>query len=1321
MDNIKLPEESESQELGHYAVLTFHSCQPTSWRTTPTDGDADAGLDMQVQIVDQGHYTNAFNAQIKGSAQEENDRPKHLNSAGTYFSHSLKITTLNYYIRIENPVMLVFADLTQNPNPRKCPAYYLWIDEELDKLRNGKTNLDHLNKDSHTFHIPLENKLVPELDVLPYLNNRLKKKRALEGIYSSIEKKYQDPIDKINQINNIFEKNKIALDTVLNETDSPWLNAPKDSFAHQLKLISEALTLNNAKLAKELIDKIDVHLKDATDHEKSEYYYLKGFSLELIGKREDAVDFHKKAHLTTKEIKKYHIAYLEARFPYEREDKNEINLILDEILQIDDPAYNLLKSKCLAFIGRHEEALKILSTQDEKNVIVSKAVILLLQGSYQECINYIDKSFSEQKITQRQKLSLKSLKARSYFYLGFEKIPINTVIPFAGTQEMKPEILKNAWIELIEAWELAKTLGYPPDVESMMDMFSILGMYFSEGEIVKRHLVELADIRPANSYIQESLLKVAMHLDDLLIAEKQLSKLPKTISTDIDRIIVASRRKNKLEVVKLTNDVFEELKKEKSQYGTILAIAAECANDSFDYANRDKFIKALENFIDGKALIAVYEFLNQLKQNPLKKGEATEKLYSTYKQGHKNNQLLTQLFNILDPYEIKAAERIIDISKDILLERELLDSEYIILCNAKATTKDWDSLLKSSRMAQKRFSINPRLKAFEALALYEIGNVGESVSLLENIVEGKKYDPLVFEIYINISARCGLIDKTKNLVKDLLGRTENRENRLYLLRMLFNIEVLISPKSIELLNICLNYGKLCNQGDEIEEGIYLLLFFRATINPEQKVEEKDTIEFQTRLRKYTEKFPESKILKTITFNEDSPEELLTELNKISGFTEEREIWYKRNENLLKSGKFPIPYVIRHKILLNISNLIYLWELAKITDKEYPQYQLTISTELYKIHEIKNFNNRIPLIDEVALLVLYELELLKYLFIIFSTVAIPKSTINTLQMIAQQAFSTGDSIKAKNIIQYLSKYLNNILLPSKDKDKVLDEKHILFELDYVKSTYCPSKYFFYSDDALARQYICGDNHNENAICTLDLITFARNNKIISFKEAAEKYAILCSFNIIGTLANFKDILLVIEDEVKNVESVKDILKKIENHKLFNFFINAIWFFKYNYKGTLNSVSDFIVYMITGEDGIKAHPNLIIAVWYIWYQKVKFMPNSEKGKLFFLIHSFLFILIKLNGRKPPILNKIFWTKAWSMYMEIVNLVYGNEMDRNIEDDSIIILAQSIANHDHKHRPSLFNSVTFCLEDNTAASDLLKKSYEEARINLSAKNKI
>lgn len=1319
MKNTKLPKESKSQELGHYAVDTFYACRPTSWRLTQTEGDADAGLDMQVQIVDQGHYTNVFNAQIKGSAQKVGERNIKLSSDWKHFAQSLDIRTLNYYTRIENPVMLVFADLTKDKDPRKCPAYYLWIDDEIDRLREGKPSLDHLGKDSHTFHIPVENVLDTDLNALPYLNNRLEKKRALEGIFKIVETKYTDPIEKVNQIGGVLETNKIALDTILNETEAPWLEAPKDSFAYQLKKVSEILFLNNEKLARDKLDKLADRLKEANQHEQSEYYYQRAYLAGLNGEREKAIELHKKAHLISKEIKKYHIAYLEAKIPYARkDDKTIIDNIIAEIQNKEDFDYLRLESKLLALSGKHKESLEILEKHDEKDICILKALIYVLSGSYHECIIQIDKAFSEQELTHRQELSLRSLKARSYFNLGFSNTPEDTTIPFSGTQDMNPEILKKAWIELLFAWELADQLGYPPDVETMIDMFSILGMYFSEPDIVKKHLIRLAEIRPSLQIIQEGLLQVAMHLDDRATAERQLRKLPHTIENTINKIILASRENNKSEVVKLTNEILDELIKEKpTNYDTVVVIAAESANELLMFNERDRFLKELQSFPDSKALMAVYNFIVQANQKSLKKSEAVEKLYEVYEKGHKHYQILVQLFDNLNPYKEDTSQKIIEIADDIILYRDLLDSEYIILCQAKATVQDWQGVLEISRRAQIRFSTNPRFKAFEALALDEIGETGKSIELLEEIAKGEKHDPVAFEIYINISARCGLVEKAKTLVSRLLEKATQKKQKLHLLRMMFNIEMYIDSKSVGLIDICLKYGQLCDQEDESEEGLYLLQFFTATIDPKKEVQNDDVKEFQKRLGKYVEKFPESKVLRSFSVKEKAPEELLYQLENITGFTEEKKRWYQKYENFLSRSQFPVPYLIRHKVLLNVSNFIHLWELGKITDKDHLQYKLTISAEPYKARKTENFKERMPLVDEISLVLLFDLGLLKYLFKIFPKVAIGKDSIVNLQILAQQFFHSPYSTKAKDIIELLAKYINQIQQPSSNEK--IDEDHIFSDLDLIKSVYDPSTHFFYTDDAISRLYVCGEDHYKDTISTIDIIAILRDYVKISKKEAAEKYARLCSFNVIGAPINYKDILIVLEPDLPKGESIENNLEILREHQNFNSFIDGMWWFKKQYPKALAEIGQFVSYMIIGEDGVFVEENIITAIWYVWYQKVQFIKKAEKDKLQFLARSFLSTSIALLQRiRADHEGKRIWSRAWSIYNNFVDYCYGNAMDRNIENRSKIILAQMIAKYELKSNTKMFNHITSGLTSDTAESDLFKEAYTQKIINLQSK---
>lgn len=1321
MHNTKLPKESDSQEIGYFAVNTFNNCHPTSWRLTPTDGDADVGLDMQVQIVEQGHYTNVFNVQIKGSMQKENRQNKKLSTDGKYFAQSLEIRTLNYYARIENPVMLVFADLARDEDPRKCPAYYLWMDEEIEKLRDGKPSLDHLGKNSHTFHIPVENILDSDLNVLPYLNNRLEKKRALEGIYNIVEEKYPDPIDKVNQIGSVLESNKVALDTILNKTEVPWLDVPEDSFAYQLKKVFEFLSLNNAVLAQDKLDKLADRLEEANNHEKSEYYYQRAYLTGFIGNREETLDLHKKAHLTSKKIRKYHLAYLESRIPYEEKDERIIDKIIDEMPKEDDIDCLRLKSKLLALNGNHKEAFGILKGQDEKDVFVIKALIHLLAGSYNDCIKQIDKAFSEQELTPRQKLSLRSLKARSYFNLGFSDPPGGRTIPFSGTTDMNPKILKKAWIELLSAWDVADQLGFPPDVETMIDMFSILGMYFSEPEIVKTHLIRLAEIRPGVLIIQEGLLQVAMHLDDRTIAEKQLSRLTKTLANTVNKIVLAFRKDNKSEVVNLTSEILDDLIKENpANYDTVIAIAAECANDLFMHKERDKFFEAIHAFPDSKALIAVYDYIIQVKQEPLKKPQALEKLYGAYKEGYKNYHILAQLLYDLNPYESNSAQKIIEVSDEIVFERDLLDNEYIILCQAKATTQDWNGVLVTSRKAQIRFSINPRFKAFEALALDEIGETGKSIKLLEEIVKGEKHDPLALEIYINISARCGLVAKTKTLVVQFFQKATEKKQKLHLLRMMFNIEMYIDPKGEGLIDICSRYGQLCDQDDESEEGFYLIQFLMATIDPENEVQDNNVKDFQKRLKKYVDKFPESKVLRSFPVEKNAPEEFLAQIEKIAGLTEEKKKWYERNENLLNREGFPIPYLVRHKALLNVCNFLHLWELSKIADKDYKQYQLTISigTELYKIRETKNFKQRIPLIDEVSLVVLFDLGLLEYLFKIFSKVAIAKNTILNLQMLAQQFFGSLHATIAKSIVELLSRHVDRINQPS--SNTTTDGNHIFYELDCIKSAYDSSIHIFYTDDAISRLYVCGDDHYKDTISTIDIITILKENSLITNKEAAEKFNQLCTFNVMGTLIHYNDILIVLDDLPRG-KNIKNYLAMLNNHQKFKSFINMIWWFKGDYKKALTEIGEFISLMISKsrEDGAFIEQNIITAIWCFWYQKVQFTISLENSKLHFLARSFLFTaieLLKTIGSDRE--NKEIWEQLWSIYNDLVKFVFGNDMNKDIEDRSKSLLAQMICKVEFESKTKIFKHISLGLTEGTSESDVFQKVYTQSSIEMQQK---
>ena len=141
-----LPQESDSQRIGRMAGKSFGANCPTSWAPTPLDGDCDFGYDYQVQIIEKGLASDIFRVQLKGT-----EAPT-LNADGTAYSLTIKISTANYYARATEPVLLVLCDLSVDANvPKNCPLYFLWIHDDLRRLREAGTRD---GQQSVTLHVP---------------------------------------------------------------------------------------------------------------------------------------------------------------------------------------------------------------------------------------------------------------------------------------------------------------------------------------------------------------------------------------------------------------------------------------------------------------------------------------------------------------------------------------------------------------------------------------------------------------------------------------------------------------------------------------------------------------------------------------------------------------------------------------------------------------------------------------------------------------------------------------------------------------------------------------------------------------------------------------------------------------------------------------------------------------------------------------------------------------------------------------------------------------------------------------------------------------
>ena len=1313
MSKEKLPQESDSQEVGHHATFAFKRWHPKDWRLTPTEDVSDVGLDYQVQVISTRGYESLFHAQIKGSRQKTKDGSnKRLSADKAFYSQELKISTLNYYAKIDTPVMLVFADLAQHSNPRECKIYYLWIDEELEKLLQGHDNLDYLKKGTHTFKIPVTNVLNDEVDVLPYLKDRFEKRRALEGLYGKVAEYSQEPVSTVKDLTGRIS-NKTILASVLQPTDNPWIDAPKGSIAESLHKAFDYVKANNAPLAQAELDKLAQRLTNATELERADYYYQHGKLQSLIGDFVSGLENYKKAHEICPANKKYRLAYLEAKLNSDYDNKDVCQEILSEVEPNKEIEYIRLKAKALAFM-RDKKAIEILDGHEEKQVIVARALVYLLMGEYKKCKEVCDHALAEVALEPASQFVIYLFRARAFFCLGFgnSQVPAGHVIPFTGIPSMNDGIMRQCWDDVIRAWDIGKELGYPTDLAYSIDMSCILGIYFGDIERIYSHIKRFAEIRPNCSEVQEALLRIALHTRDHKTANKQISIIGETPDTVVCWILSEYDQNNRKQVVELTLEKLEYLKKaQPTNFDTVLLSAAECANELVLDEAKDRILKEIESLPNSKDILAAYEFYETLSRSQLAKHEAVLTLYSHFEEGCHDKQVLSQLIRNLDSKEKKEAKKLIKVSKVLQTQIKLGWGDLLRVCESLYTIADWAGLLTLVESAFERFGKEPRLIAIKAMALDAAGDTPKALDLLEESSYENMSDTFALEIYTNIWMRCGFVERAHDLVTKMLEKAENSKRKLHLIRMLLLLEMNINPVSPKLLSYCEKYGQINDRNNEEEEGNYLQMVFLVDLSTKRKPTEQQKSDFPKRLKTFTEHFPNSKYLKAIQVRKDAPpEEILLQLDKATGMTDSIREQYRRNETLIKSGQLPIPFPVRHRYLLNVCDLLHLWQISKIAGVNNKQYHLVLEYGMYRYRSSSELNTKIPLIDEISLLVLNDLGLLDKLFDVFGKIAIAKSTIIRFQNWGQHVISTFSPI-AKTITAQLKEHIHSIYQPSFGSHNITDIRFP--DLNEYKDIVRNNKdILFYSDDAPSRFIVYENNYDKEGMTSLDLIKILRERGTISDLDAATKISILCSWNVVGIPVQYIDILRVISEEFTGNEKLKNTIDKLESHNEFNYFINYIWDFEKPYEVCLNEIGSFVSLMISGEGGLHVANNIIGAIWYMWSFKVMLKLKAELNKLAYLARSFCIISLQtLNRIKDQSKSLVASQRLWSIYKELTEFVFGNDMTDDIHNESISLLAQFTVNTHPSIRDKAYGFIEMGLISGTSDAILFEKSYQTA----------
>src|SRR5471030_3194603 len=306
----KLPTSSDAQNIGARADKCFMALSPETWLPKNVGGTDDFGIDYQVQTLANSQVADMFRVQLKGTTVPS------LNAEETHFSIKLKASTIRYYARFTEPILLVLCDLSASAVAIECPMYHVWIHDELRRINAQDLPDDQLLV---SLHVPAANVLNSATD----LSRDLAHSRALANIGASLNtalEKQNPTLDAearaaiVEKVPDGFIARGAALmESLAADVVTVWPDRPMGSMAWLLGEAERHLGAGGIEKAREMLVAAEGKLGEAAPIEVAEYWHLNGRKHSLEFEPDAACASYEKAMAAQPNLPKYAAAWAEAR------------------------------------------------------------------------------------------------------------------------------------------------------------------------------------------------------------------------------------------------------------------------------------------------------------------------------------------------------------------------------------------------------------------------------------------------------------------------------------------------------------------------------------------------------------------------------------------------------------------------------------------------------------------------------------------------------------------------------------------------------------------------------------------------------------------------------------------------------------------------------------------------------------------------------------------------------------------------------------------------------------------------------------------------
>ncbi|MFG0675084.1 DUF4365 domain-containing protein [Delftia sp. WSY_7] len=1267
-----LPQTGESQDIGQDAHDCLRANRPKAWQLTELSGDSDFGFDFQVQISVKHQVVHPFRIQLKGT------RSPQRSVDGSFLSINLSTTTLRYFDNTDEPVLLVLCDLSVDPeDPRECKLHYVWIREELNRIEIASIPLDQKEA---AIRVPTENVLDRTTDLVDEVRMRHRLSRvghALETSVAGMDPSLlsEDRVIMVESITrNIGTRSIVFAQALAEPATEVWINPPRGSLTWLLTEAKSAVAVGHVEKCADLLHRASEHLEPSSAIEKAEYWYLTG---RLCGVRGDEVGASRafKSAAEAQPQAKHWAAWAETelRRRFRADQDQDYSDILDALPLDADPAVLGIKVRLLAASRKREEAMALLDTFGGAHSLAARAVVETIfsnpELALQACIDGI--ALEEKRDSTR--LLFLILRARARFNLALRSArrggasawdSEDEVLPSSGPIGVDAEALREAWTDIEEAVSALEEIRWVSNAELVIDIWIATASMLGKQEQILARVLAAARQRSQQAELQFAAETLAAQCGDFQAALEANGRLPDSEMKVLRRVSFLHQFGKHRDCVELMVANIDTVGRSHQLFAPTLVLATLSA----DAMARDPLVKAWHDILrlgnaEYQAYAANLDYLLARRRNQLQRGEAlTDLARIDERLGHPKPTTLL-LFQELDLGSESQANQFLSVATRVRSTSRLSPRIAVKIGAALATVGRWSDLLALCEEACREFEVTGRIRAFQALALDQVGRSNEARAILERMLEGGIEDEFALNTYVNIMVRWGFTEKAKAAVELILEQAHSTGQRIECVRMLYILEQNANPTSPQLVDLAFRMGSLTSSEDEREEGVFLTMVIAATSFDSAVLSDARRGEFQTRANAFFERFPQSRILRQVQLpTEAGAEEMLRAMKSAIGISEEREQKRALLEAQLQSGELSLPFAWRPRFALaNVQDVAHLWELAKRSTADERMFHLSMIHGQWEQRRAEVFRSRTPLFDLLTLFVLEDLELLDKIFEFFPKIAVSQAILGELMNMSHPFSGSIFRKRCIDLQDRLRPHLAQILQPREASSE--DELHVPGSSRELKSLARTGDYILYSDDAMLRIWILEDEFATDGMCTLDLLCGLEEAGLLTMEEVAIKLARLCDWRV-GMQIQLKHQLALIPEAVYVAPRVLEASKLLRGIESFMSLARGMWGPPRDFTGVLNHVGA-VVRLLVQDPNV---PEVAIGAFVVvWIDHVIARPDMS---LPVLQLAALIVVDVVVAEKLPIQAA---SRLWKIYFGVVETVHG-ALDQNTYFTALASVAQN-----------------------------------------------